>query len=257
MSRSIKDTIVLIDGLPDRIKELSFEQADELLDIINNYFAHGDVQVPKDHHQDPPRVETPPRAEPPKPQDPPVTPKQPEPKAPEQPVAPVAPKEDPKSNVSTGDDGFPVQKDRFKDEAELRATTLATIDATTAYLKRVDRKDYYLADYGEDQNLHIYLSPKDKSNRHMLEVHPDRRTFAFYAVDKKVNKEYGYKVLMQDDGTLLFVMTVNPYRADPKAAERSEEVVKYTIKDPIFIAEAYAHIEALVKQGYNGILRQA
>ena len=91
----------------------------------------------------------------------------------------------------------------------------------------------------------------------MLEVHPDRRTFAFYAVDKKVNKEYGYKVLMQDDGTLLFVMTVNPYRADPKAAERSEEVVKYTIKDPIFIAEAYAHIEALVKQGYNGILRQS
>lgn len=251
MSRSIKDTIVLIDGLPDRIKELSFEQADELLDIINNYFAHGDVQVPKDNHQDQPRVE------PPKPQDPPVTPKQPEPKAPEQPVAPIAPKEDPKSNVSTGDDGFPVQKDRFKDEAELRATTLATIDATTAYLKRVDRKDYYLADYGEDQNLHIYLSPKDKSNRHMLEVHPDRRTFAFYAVDKKVNKEYGYKVLMQDDGTLLFVMTVNPYRADPKAAERSEEVVKYTIKDPIFIAEAYAHIEALVKQGYNGILRQA
>lgn len=251
MSRSIKDTIVLIDGLPDRIKELSFEQADELLDIINNYFAHGDVQVPKDHHQDQSRVE------PPKPQDPPVTPKQPEPRQPEQPVAPVAPKEDPKSNVSTGDDGFPVQKDRFKDEAELRATTLATIDATTAYLKRVDRKDYYLADYGEDQNLHIYLSPKDKSNRHMLEVHPDRRTFAFYAVDKKVNKEYGYKVLMQDDGTLLFVMTVNPYRADPKAAERSEEVVKYTIKDPIFIAEAYAHIEALVKQGYNGILRQA
>jgi hypothetical protein len=254
MSRSIKDTIVLIDGLPDRIKELSFEQADELLDIINNYFAHGDVQVPKDHHQDQPRVE------PPKPQDPPVTPKQPEPKQPEQPKVPeqpVAPKEDPKSNVSTGDDGFPVQKDRFKDEAELRATTLATIDATTAYLKRVDRKDYYLADYGEDQNLHIYLSPKDKSNRHMLEVHPDRRTFAFYAVDKKVNKEYGYKVLMQDDGTLLFVMTVNPYRADPKAAERSEEVVKYTIKDPIFIAEAYAHIEALVKQGYNGILRQA
>ena len=202
MSRNIKTTLGLIDGLPDRIKELSFEQA-------------------------------------------------------EQPVAPVAPKEDPKSNVSTGDDGFPVQKDRFKDEAELRATTLATIDATTAYLKRVDRKDYYLADYGEDQNLHIYLSPKDKSNRHMLEVHPDRRTFAFYAVDKKVNKEYGYKVLMQDDGTLLFVMTVNPYRADPKAAERSEEVVKYTIKDPIFIAEAYAHIEALVKQGYNGILRQA
>ena len=257
MSRSIKDTIVLIDGLPDRIKELSFEQADELLDIINNYFAHVDVQVPKDHHQDQPRVE------PPKPQDPPTTPKQPEPKvpeqpkAPEQPVAPVAPKEDPKSNVSTGDDGFPVQKDRFRDEAELRATTLATIDATTAYLKRVDRKDYYLADYGEDQNLHIYLSPKDKSNRHMLEVHPDRRTFAFYAVDKKVNKEYGYKVLMQDDGTLLFVMTVNPYRADPKASERSEEVVKYTIKDPIFIAEAYAHIEALVKQGYNGILRQA
>lgn len=248
MSRSIKDTIVLIDGLSDRIKELSFEQADELLDIINNYFAHGDVQVPKDHHQDQSRVETP------KPQDPPVTPKQPEPKVPEQ---PAAPKEDPKSNVSTGDDGFPVQKDRFKDEAELRATTLATIDATTAYLKRVDRKDYYLADYGEDQNLHIYLSPKDKSNRHMLEVHPDRRTFAFYAVDKKVNKEYGYKVLMQDDGTLLFVMTVNPYRADPKAAERSEEVVKYTIKDPIFIAEAYAHIEALVKQGYNGILRQA
>lgn len=257
MSRSIKDTIVLINGLPDRIKELSFEQADELLDIINNYFAHGDVQVPKDHHQDPPRVETPPHVEPPKPQDQPVTPKQPEPKQPEQPVAPVAPKEDPKSNVSTGDDGFPVQKDRFKDEAELRATTLATIDATTAYLKRVDRKDYYLADYGEDQNLHIYLSPKDKSNRHMLEVHPDRRTFAFYAVDKKVNKEYGYKVLMQDDGTLLFVMTVSPYRADPKAAERSEEVVKYTIKDPIFIAEAYAHIEALVKQGYNGILRQS
>lgn len=251
MSRSIKDTIVLIDGLPDRIKELSFEQADELLDIINDYFAHGNIQVPKDHHQNQHRVE------PPKPQDPPTTPKQPEPKVPEQPVAPVAPKEDPKSNVSTGDDGFPVQKDRFKDEAELRATTLATIDATTAYLKRVDRKDYYLADYGEDQNLHIYLSPKDKSNRHMLEVHPDRRTFAFYAVDKKVNKEYGYKVLMQDDGTLLFVMTVNPYRADPKASERSEEVVKYTIKDPIFIAEAYAHIEALVKQGYNGILRQS
>lgn len=242
MSRNIKTTLGLIDGLPDRIKELSFEQAEELLNIIDDYFAHGDVQVPKDHHQDQPHVEPP---------------KQPEPRQPEQPVVPVAPKEDPKSNVSTGDDGFPVQKDRFKDEAELRATTLATIDATTAYLKRVDRKDYYLADYGEDQNLHIYLSPKDKSNRHMLEVHPDRRTFAFYAVDKKVNKEYGYKVLMQDDGTLLFVMTVNPYRADPKAAERSEEVVKYTIKDPIFIAEAYAHIEALVKQGYNGILRQA
>lgn len=248
MSRNIKTTLNLIDGLPDRIKELSFEQAEELFTIIDNYIAHGDVQVPKDHHQDQPHVE------PPKPQDPHTTPKQPEPKVPEQ---PVAPKEDPKSNVSTGDDGFPVQKDRFKDEAELRATTLATIDATTAYLKRVDRKDYYLADYGEDQNLHIYLSPKDKSNRHMLEVHPDRRTFAFYAVDKKVNKEYGYKVLMQDDGTLLFVMTVNPYRADPKAAERAEEVVKYTIKDPIFIAEAYAHIEALVKQGYNGILRQA
>ena len=254
MSRNIKTTLGLIDGLPDRIKELSFEQAEELLNIIDDYFAHGNIQVPKDHHQDQPRVE------PPKPQDPPTTPKQPEPKVPEQPKQPeqpVAPKEDPKSNVSTGDDGFPVQKDRFKDEAELRATTLATIDATTAYLKRVDRKDYYLADYGEDQNLHIYLSPKDKSNRHMLEVHPDRRTFTFYAVDKKVNKEYGYKVLMQDDGTLLFVMTVNPYRADPKASERSEEVVKYTIKDPIFIAEAYAHIEALVKQGYNGILRQS
>lgn len=248
MSRNIKTTLGLIDDLPDRIKELSFEQAEELLDIIDDYFAHGNIQVPKDHHQDHPRVETPPHVEPPKPQDPPVALKPP--------AAPVAPKEDPKSDVSTGDDGFPVQKERYRDEAELRATTLATIDATTAYLKRVDRKDYYLADYGEDQNLHIYLSPKDKSNRHMLEVHPDRRTFAFYAVDKKVNKEYGYKVLMQDDGTLLFVMTVNPYRADPKASERSEEVVKYTIKDPLFISEVYARIESLVKQGYHGVIRQ-
>ena len=94
MSRSIKDTIVLIDGLPDRIKELSFEQADELLDIINNYFAHGDVQVPKDHHQDQPR------AEPPKPQDPPVTPKQPEPKAPEQTMGFPSKKTDSKTKLN-------------------------------------------------------------------------------------------------------------------------------------------------------------
>jgi len=249
MSRNIKTTIGLIDGLPDRIKELSFEQAEELLTIIDNYIAHGDVQVPKnDHHEDPPRVETPPRVEPPKPQDQPVAPKPP--------VAPVAPKDDPKSDVSTGDDGFPVQKERYRDEAELRATTLATIDATTAYLKKVATRDYYFSDYGEDQYLHIYLQPTDKQSRQMLELHPDRRTFAFYCVDRKVNREYGYKVLQQEDGSLLFVMTVNPYRGDAKLSERAQEVVKYTIKDPLFISEVYARIESLVKQGYHGVIRQ-
>lgn len=243
MSRNIKETLALIDSLPDRIKELSFEQAEELLNIINDYFAHGNIQVPKnDHHEDPPRVETPPHVEPPKPQEPPV--------------APVAPKEDPKSDVSTGDDGFPVQKDHFRDEAELRATTLATIDATTAYLKKVATKDYYFADYGEDQYLHIYLQPTDKQSRQMLELHPDRKTFAFYCVDRKVNREYGYKVLQQEDGSLLFVMTVNPYRGDVRLSERDQEVVKYTIKDPLFISEVYAHIESLVKQGHHGVRRQ-
>lgn len=248
MSRNIKATLVLIDGLPDRIKELSFEQAEELLAIIDNYIAHGDVQVPKDHHEDQPRVETPPHVEPPKPQDPPVAPKPP--------VAPVAPKEDPKSDVSTGDDGFPIQKERYRDEAELRATTLATIDATTAYLKKVATRDYYFSDYGEDQYLHIYLQPTDKQSRQMLELHPDRRTFAFYCVDRKVNREYGYKVLQQEDGSLLFVMTVSPYRGDVKLSERDQEVVKYTIKDPLFISEVYARIESLVKQGYHGVIRQ-
>ena len=181
MSRNIKATLALIDGLPDRIKELSFEQADELLNIIDDYFAHGhtppgNIQVPKnDHHEDPSRVETPPHVEPPKPQDPPVAPKPPA--APEK---PMAPKEDPKSDVSTGDDGFPVQKERYRDEAELRATTLATIDATTAYLKKVATRDYYFSDYGEDQYLHIYLQPTDKQSRQMLELHQNRRTFAFY-----------------------------------------------------------------------------
>lgn len=248
MSRNIKATLALIDDLPDRIKELSFEQAEELLNIIDDYFAHGNIQVPKDHHQDQPHVE------PPKSLDPPVTPKQPE--KPEQPVAPSAPKEDPKSNVSTGDDGFPVQKDRFKDEAELRATTLATIDATTAHLKKVATRDYYFSDYGEDQYLHIYLQPTDKQSRQMLELHPDRKTFAFYCVDRKVNREYGYKVLQQEDGSLLFVMTVNPYRGDARLSERDQEVVKYTIKDPLFISEVYARIESLVKQGYHGVIRQ-
>ena len=256
MSRNIKATLALIDDLPDRIKELSFEQAEELLNIIDDYFAHGHIppgnsQVPKnDHHEDQPRVETPPQVEPPKPQDPPVAPK---PVAPEK---PVAPKEDPKSDVSTGDDGFPVQKERYRDEAELRATTLATIDATTAYLKKVATKDYYFADYGEDQYLHIYLQPTDKQSRQMLELHPDRKTFAFYCVDRKVNREYGYKVLQQEDGSLLFVMTVNPYRGDVKLSERDQEVVKYTIKDPLFISEVYAHIESLVKQGHHGVRRQ-
>lgn len=249
MSRNIKETLALIDDLPDRIKELSFEQADELLNIINDYFAHGNIQVPKnDHHENPPRVETPPHVEPPKPQDQPVAPKPP--------VAPAAPKEDPKSDVSTGDDGFPVQKERYRDEAELRATTLATIDATTAYLKKVATRDYYFSDYGEDQYLHIYLQPTDKQSRQMLELHPDRRTFAFYCVDRKVNREYGYKVLQQEDGSLLFVMTVNPYRGDAKLSERDQEVVKYTIKDPLFISEVYARIESLVKQGYHGVIRQ-
>ena len=249
MSRNIKATLALIDGLPDRIKELSFEQADELLNIINDYFAHGNIQVPRnDHHEDQPHVK------PPKPQDPPVAPKPPA--APEKPVAPVAPKEDPKSDVSTGDDGFPVQKERYRDEAELRATTLATIDATTAYLKKVATRDYYFSDYGEDQYLHIYLQPTDKQSRQMLELHPDRRTFDFYCVDRKVNREYGYKVLQQEDGSLLFVMTVNPYRGDAKLSERTQEVVKYTIKDPLFISEVYAHIESLVKQGYHGVIRQ-
>lgn len=249
MSRNIKATLDLIDDLPDRIKGLSFEQAEELLNIINDYFAHGNVQVPKDNHQDhQPHVEPPTRVEPPKPQDPPVAPKPP--------VAPVAPKEDPKSDVSTGDDGFPIQKERYRDEAELRATTLATIDATTAYLKKVATRDYYFSDYGEDQYLHIYLQPTDKQSRQMLELHPDRRTFAFYCVDRKVNREYGYKVLQQEDGSLLFVMTVNPYRNDAKLSDRDQEVVKYTIKDPLFISEVYAHIESLVKQGYHGVIRQ-
>lgn len=249
MSRNIKATLALIDDLPDRIKELSFEQAEELLNIINDYFAHGNVQVPKDNHQDhQPHVEPPTRVEPPKPQDPPVAPKPP--------VAPSAPKEDPKSDVSTGDDGFPIQKERYRDEAELRATTLATIDATTTYLKKVATRDYYFSDYGEDQYLHIYLQPTDKQSRQMLELHPDRRTFAFYCVDRKVNREYGYKVLQQEDGSLLFVMTVNPYRGDAKLSERAQEVVKYTIKDPLFISEVYARIESLVKQGYHGVIRQ-
>ena len=251
MSRNIKETLALIDDLPDRIKGLSFEQAEELLNIINDYFAHGhtphgNIQVPKpQHHEDPPRVETPPHVEPPKPQDQPVAPK-----------SPVAPKEDPKSDVSTGDDGFPVQKERYRDEAELRATTLATIDATTAYLKKVATRDYYFSDYGEDQYLHIYLQPTDKQSRQMLELHPNRRTFAFYCVDRKVNREYGYKVLQQEDGSLLFVMTVNPYRGDVRLSERDQEVVKYTIKDPLFISEVYARIESLVKQGYHGVIRQ-
>jgi hypothetical protein len=249
MSRNIKATLALIDDLPDRIKELSFEQAEELLNIINDYFTHGNVQVPKDNHQDhQPHVEPPTRVEPPKPQDPPVAPKPP--------VAPSAPKEDPKSDVSTGDDGFPVQKERYRDEAELRATTLATIDATTAYLKKVATRDYYFSDYGEDQYLHIYLQPTDKQSRQMLELHPDRRTFAFYCVDRKVNREYGYKVQQQEDGSLIFVMTVNPYRGDARLSERAQEVVKYTIKDPLFISEVYARIESLVKQGYHGVIRQ-